>query len=213
MAEKLPTDSTQVNHRTRPEHGEETRARLLALARELFADHGHAGVALLDLCNRAGVTRGALYHHFASKDDLFRAVCADVATDLSARVRAAAGTQPTALERLRVGCEAFLDACTEPDIRRILLIDGPSVLGWQAFRELDARHGLGLLSATLRAAVEEGATLPVPVDVLAHLLIGALTEGSMVIVHAADVDAARRDTVDAIRHMLDGVIQPPHRRG
>src|SRR5215470_12850568 len=115
MPRRLPTDSMQVKvHRTKPEHGEQTRAQLLALAREMFARDGHGHVAMQDLCDRAGVTRGALYHHFPGKEGLFRAVCEDVAADLTARIVAQARQHKTAAARLNAGCEAFLDACVDP---------------------------------------------------------------------------------------------------
>ena len=135
-------------HRTKPEQGEETRSQLLKTARELFAERGHAGVALQDVCDRVSVTRGALYHHFPDKDGLFRALCEDVADGVTDHIIAAAADQPDAWARLRAGCAAFLDACTDRAVQRILLTDAPSVLGWDAFREIDERHGLGLMLNT-----------------------------------------------------------------
>ena len=98
-------------------------------------------MSLRDVCDRAGVTRGALYHHFPGKESIFRAVCEDVAADVTRQVVVAAAEEPDAWGRLSVGCQAFLDACAEPAVARILLSDGPSVLGWDGFREIDSRHG------------------------------------------------------------------------
>jgi AcrR family transcriptional regulator len=192
-------------HRTKPEHGEETRSNLVAIARPLFAAQGYAGVALQDVCDRAGVTRGALYHHFAGKDALFRAVCEDVAGDLTRRVVAVASGEPDAWSRLRAGVDAFLDASTEPAVRQVLLSDAPSVLGWAAFREIDGRYGLGLLRVGLQAAMDEGAIAPGPVDALAHLVVGALNEASMVVAQAPDTERARRDAAVGVQRMLDGL--------
>src|SRR5271167_2165659 len=101
--------------RTTPAHGEQTKARLVAVAREMFAASGHAGVAMQNVCARAAVTRGALYHHFPGKDGLFRAVCEQVATDVTARVAADAQEKPDAWSRLVAGCRAYLQVCTEDD--------------------------------------------------------------------------------------------------
>jgi AcrR family transcriptional regulator len=198
-----------LEHRTKPEHGDQTKAKLLALARELFGRQGHGGVALQELCDRAGVTRGALYHHFAGKDELFRAVCEQVAQEVSQRLIEEAVREPTAWSRLQAGCAAFLDECARPEVQQILLTDGPAVLGWEAFRELDSRHGLGLLKAGLQSAIEEGVVPSVlPVDTTAHLLVGALNEASMVIARAEDTNAARGDAMHSIRRLLAGIAEP-----
>jgi AcrR family transcriptional regulator len=199
----------QVKHRTRPEHGEQTRTHLLALARAMFAEQGHAGVALQELCERAGVTRGALYHHFPNKDALFAAVCEEVAGDVSRAVTGRARRHSAPADRLAAGCEAFLDACTRPDVRRILLTDGPSVLGWQAFRDIDARHGLGLLTTALGTAVAEGTIAAVPVEATAHMLAAALNEAAMLIGTAPDPDRARNEAHQAIHRLLSGLASPP----
>jgi AcrR family transcriptional regulator len=196
-------------HRTKPEHGDQTRAQLLALAREMFAQDGHDGVALQDLCERAGVTRGALYHHFPGKDALFRAVCEDVAADLQRQIVAGARQQRTAMARLDAGCAAFLDACADPAVRQILLTDAPSVLGWRAYRDLDARHGLGLVKSALRAALTEQDAPTTQVDTLAHLIVAALNEAAMLIANAPDRSTARSDAINSISQLLAGALQPP----
>jgi len=196
-------------HRTKPEHGDQTKAKLLVLARELFARQGHGGVALQEVCDRAGVTRGALYHHFPGKDELFRAVCEQVAQEVSQRLMARAAREPTAWSRLQAGCAAFLDECARPEVHQILLTDGPAVLGWAAFRELDGRHGLGLLKAGLGSAIDEGAvSSALPVDTTAHLLVGALNEASLLIAGAEDPQAARREAMQSVQRLLDGIAGP-----
>lgn len=210
MPTRWPTRAPRPReHRTKPEHGDQTKAKLLALARELFARRGHGGVALQELCDRAGVTRGALYHHFPGKDELFRALCEQLAQEVSQRLIARAVCEPTAWSRLDAGCIAFLDECARPEVQQILLTDGPAVLGWEAFRELDSRHGLGLLKGALQSAIDEGAIAPVlPVDTTAHLLVGALNEASMVIARAKDTQAARQEAVQSVRRLLAGIAQP-----
>jgi AcrR family transcriptional regulator len=206
MPAVLPTGSVPTNpHRTRPEHGEETKAQLIAIARELFTERGYAGVALQDLTEQAGVTRGALYHHFAGKDALFRAVCEVVAADLTRRVLSVVDGTSDAWSRLVTGCQAFLDACTEPSVQRILLSDAPAVLGWTQFRELDGRYGLGLVKSALQAAMDERAIEPAPVDMLAHLLVGGLNEAAMLVAHAPNAARARREATIAVDRILAGI--------
>jgi len=196
-------------HRTTPAQGEETRARLVETARELFAARGYAGVSMEQVCTRAEVTRGALYHHFAGKDDLFRAVCEQVAAAVTGQVVLAVRDTPDAWTRLRSGCRAFLDACTDQGVRQILLTDAPSVLGWASFRELDARHGLGLLRAGIQAAMDQGSIEPGPVDALAHLLVAALDEAAMLIGRAASPDTARREATLVLDRILAGIAGSP----
>lgn len=199
----------QREHRTKPEHGEQTKAKLLALARKQFARQGHGGVALQELCDRAGVTRGALYHHFPGKDAVFRAVCEQLAGEVSERLIGRAVRERTAWARLQAGCAAFLDECARPEVQQILLTDAPAVLGWEAFRELDGRHGLGLLRTGLQAAIDEGALPSVlPVDTVAHLLVGALNEASMVIARAVDPQIARQEAVQTVGRLLAGLAEP-----
>jgi hypothetical protein len=120
----------------------------------------------------------------------------------------AVADEPSAWKRLQVGCHAFLGACTKPAVRRILLSDAPSVLGWEEFREIDNRHGLGLLKVGLRSAMDEGAIEPAPVDSLAHLLVGALNEAAMVVGRARDTKKAGREAAIGIDRLLAGIAAP-----
>jgi AcrR family transcriptional regulator len=205
MAGRRRVPGETREHRTTPAQGEETRAKLVDVAVRLFAAQGHAGVTMEQVCAGAEVTRGALYHHFSGKDDLFRAVCEQVAATLTGQVLQAARSQPDAWSRLQTGCLAFLDACTDQGVQQILLTDAPSVLGWAGFRELDARHGLGLLRAGIQAAVDEGAIEPGPVDTLAYLLVAALDEAAMLVATAASPAAARQEAALIITRILAGV--------
>jgi AcrR family transcriptional regulator len=191
-------------HRTTPAQGEETRAQLVAVATDLFASQGHAGVNMEQVSSGAAVTRGALYHHFGGKDDLFQAVCEQVAAAVTEQVLEAARRHPDAWSRLLAGCRAFIDACDDQRVRQILLTDAPSVLGWARFRELDARHGLGLLRAGIQAAMDEGSMEPGPAETLAHLLVAALDEAAMLIGQAERPAAARRDALLVIDRILGG---------
>lgn len=144
---------------TKAEQSAATHAELIAAAKDLFAERGYAGVGTEEIVQRARVTRGALYHHFCDKEDLFRAVYELVETVLSHSIRrqlaARSGAEP--MELLRAGVGAFLDECTDPAFARIALIDAPAVIGWTDWRAVDERHGLGLVVAGLEAAMASGA--------------------------------------------------------
>ncbi|HEV2376102.1 MAG TPA: TetR/AcrR family transcriptional regulator [Streptosporangiaceae bacterium] len=192
-------------HRTTPAQGEQTKALLVAAAREMFAEHGYSGVAMEDVCARAEVTRGALYHHFPGKDGLFLAVCEQVAADVTTQVAAAAQQKPDAWSRLVAGCHTFLEVSAEDDVRQILLSDAPSVLGWARLRELDARHGLGLLTLAIQQATDEGAIEPGPVHTLASMLVSALNEAALLIGRSATPKKAQVEAVHALDRLLAGL--------
>jgi AcrR family transcriptional regulator len=193
-----------VNRRTQAQRREATRAALIAAARELFAARGYAAVGTEEIVQRAGVTRGALYHHFTDKRDLFRAVYERVEQELTERivteVPLAGGDDPVTV--LRGGTATFLDACLDPEIQRIALLDAPAVLGYDAWREIGARYGLGLLQAAVQLAVDVGAIPAQPVRPLAHVLLGALDEAALLIARADDVEAARREVGETLDRLL-----------
>ncbi len=189
--------------RTQAERSESTRAELIAAARALFAEHGYAGVGTEEIVRAAGVTRGALYHHFTDKRELFEAVYERIEVELAERIAGGALSADAAspVEAMRAGAEMFLVAATEPETQRIVLLDGPSVLGWDRWREIATEHGLGLIEATLKAAVEAGEIEPQPVRPLAHVLMGALDEAAMLVARADDPVAMRAEvgrTLDAL---------------
>ncbi len=188
--------------RTQTERTEATRAALLAAARRLFAEQGYAGVAMEEVVREAGVTRGALYHHFGGKRDLFEAVYEEVEQQLTEDIARAALTGPDPLEALRAGARAFLDRCLDPEMQRIALLDAPAVLGWERWREIGSRYGLGLAEATLQAGIDAGAIAPLGARPLAHVLMGALDEAAMVVARAEDPATARQEMVT----VLDGLI-------
>src|ERR1044072_624734 len=133
--------------RTQVERSEATRGALMAAARPLFAERGYAGLGTEELIRAAGVTGGALYPHFAGKRELFEAVYEQVESELTERIATAAlGAGPASpLEAMRIGAEMLIAESTEPEVQRIALLDGPSVLGWDRWREIGAEHGLGLV--------------------------------------------------------------------
>jgi AcrR family transcriptional regulator len=193
---------TRTGRRTQAERRETTRAALLAAARELFAERGHAGVGTEEIVRRAGVTRGALYHHFRGKDDVFRAVYEAIERELTERIAAGVPGEGDPVALLRRGAAVFLDACLEPGVQRIALLDAPSVLGWETWREIGERYGLGLIQAALQNAIDTGALPKQPVPPLAHLLLGALDEAALLITRADDVPTARREVGEALDRLL-----------
>ena len=164
----------------------ETREALISAARELFGQRGFAAVRTQEIVRSARMTRGALYHHFASKEDLFRAVYETVERDLAEQIAATALAASGPGEALRAGAHAFLDACEDSTVRRIALVDAPSVLGWEQWREIGMQYGLGLVQATLEAAMEAGVIERQPVGPLAHLLLGSIDEAGMLVARADD---------------------------
>jgi AcrR family transcriptional regulator len=196
-------------HRTKAEQRETTTAALIAAARELFAERGYAAVGTEEIVQRAGVTRGALYHHFKDgKEQLFRAVLVELSAELVRQVVALASAAGDPFEELVVGCEGFLDACARPDVQRIMLVDGPSVLGWDVLREIDSGYALGALEAALQSAMDAGALSPAPANAVAHVLLGALDEAVMVIARADDQAAAREEMGKTVRRLLEGLRAP-----
>jgi AcrR family transcriptional regulator len=179
-----------------------TRAKLIRAARALFARRGYAAVGTAQIARRAGVTRGALYHQFPAKEDLFLAVYEQVEEELTAQMAGLAQSAPSPFEAMRAGVRAFLEACRTPEVQRIVMIDGPAVLGWERWRQVGQENGLGLAEAVIGAAVQAGEIAPIAVKPLAHLLMGALDEAALLIV--SDPDQA--DTVAAtLDQMLDGL--------
>ena len=175
------------HRRTQASRRAATRAALVAAARELFSERGFAGAAREEIVERAGVTRGALYHHFASKEDLFRAVYEEIEEELSATVATAAlaaGADPMA--QLRAGALAFLDAASTPDVRRIVLLDAPSVLPVPVRRELSERYGLGLVRESLRAVMDAGLIEEQPLEPLSHVMLAALHEAATLVADGGD---------------------------
>lgn len=206
-AAKLPAGEGATERRTQAERSQATRAALVDAARRLFAERGYAGVGTEEIVRAAGVTRGALYHHFAGKRELFEAVYERLEAELAERIASGAlGSGASApLEAMRAGAEMFLRACTEPEVQRIVLLDGPAVLGWERWREIGAEHGLGLIEATLGAAIEAEAVAEQPVRPLAHVLMGALDEAAMLVARSPDPEAMRRDVGRTLDTLLAGL--------
>jgi AcrR family transcriptional regulator len=199
--------ATFVERDPRVARGDATRETLLRVAHDLFAERGYAEVGTEEIVARAGVTRGALYHHFVDKQDLFRAVHEELERGLVDGIGERIRGIEDPWELIVTGVGAFLDACTDPAVMRIALLDAPAVLGWAAWREIDERYGLGLVSFGLQNAMDRGVLAPRPVRPLAHLLMGAMAEAAMVIANAADPAAARDEVEPPLLALIAGLRQ------
>ncbi len=189
--------------RTQAARSASTRAALLDAARPLFAEHGYASVGTEAIVHAAGVTRGAMYHQFADKLELFAAVFEAVEADVTRRLDAVVSEadESDPIELMRLGAAAWLDAAAEPEVHRIVLIEAPAVLGWARWREIGLRYGLGLVRGLLEYAMSVGRIAVQPPEPLAHVLIGALDEAALYVAQAEDQVRARREVgavIDAI---------------
>jgi AcrR family transcriptional regulator len=193
--------------RTQAERTAATRALLIGAARKLFADKGFAEVSTQAIVAAAGVTRGALYHQFGDKAGLFAAVYEEVERDLVADVAAQIAEQQPSdpLEAMRAGARLFLDGCSAPDVQQIVLIDAPAVLGWDHWRAIGMKYGLGVIEGMLAHAIAEGAIPDQPVRATAHVLLGALDEAALFVSRATDRDQARKDMDAVCDRLLSGI--------
>lgn len=179
--------------RSQQDRSNTTKADLVAAARSLFAARGYQDVPADEIVRAAGVTRGALYHHYADKQGLFRAVVEELEREITAEIDAAFAQAPDPRSGMAAALNVFLDMCLRDDVRRISMTDAPAVLGWTTWREIQAEHGLGQLVDVLTRAVEDGLITPQPVRALAQLAQAAVMEAAHMIAEAEDPVAARAD--------------------
>jgi AcrR family transcriptional regulator len=196
--------------RTQAERLAATRAALLTAARTIFAEQGYEAAATEEIVRRAKVTRGALYYHFQDKRALFDAVANDVAREIAERIDAATPMNDP-LQALIVGTRAFLDACLEPSVRRIYLIDAPAVLGWHRWREIDAPHGVRSLREGVTAMLAQRPRNGLAVEPTTFLLAGAFNEAALWIAEAKDEKAARGEMERALALFIERVFVGPSR--
>jgi AcrR family transcriptional regulator len=188
-----PSTAT-ARRRTQAERSRATTGELVAAARKLFAERGFAETSIEDIVQATGVTRGALYHHFASKTDVFKAVFEQIQRELDSHsYEVALATRGDAWKRMEAGSLAFLDDCQDPGVRQIFLIDGFAALGWDSMREIEHRHSLQHIKEGIGLAMQEGILKRRPVGPLATMLFGAMCEAAMAIARADDPDAAARE--------------------
>ncbi len=194
--------------RRQQERSAATRAALIAAARQLFTERGYAAVPAEDIVAAAGLTRGALQHHFGGKPELLRAVFEQLEAETTGQVATAIASAPDSWAAATRGLSAFLDACQDPAVIQIALTDAPAVLGWAGWRAIEADHGLGLITAGLDQAMAEGIIIAQPVTVLAHLILSALIEAALLIARAPDPRGARADAEQALLALLTGLREP-----
>lgn len=199
----------QPERRTQSQRKKATRSALIDAGRDLFAERGYDDVGAEEIVRAAGLTRGALYHHFPSgKRDLLEAVYEAVEAESTERVAHVVldSEMESPLAAMKAGVAAFLDECAEPGFQQIVLHDAPAVLGWDRWREISAANGLGLIEASLIAAIEAGEIRPLPVKPTAHLLLGALDEAAMLI-RSAD-PAGRAEVTTVLLALIDSFATP-----
>ena len=199
----------EIKRRTQAERSAATRQALTDAARRLWGERGYSAVGTPEIAAEAGVTRGAMYHQFPDKAALFRAVAeaveVHVTQSLADRVVASGAQDPGAA--LRAAADAWLEVCQQDDVRQILLVDGPVVLGWDGFRDLTLQHGLGMTEALLRAAMDAGQLPEQATRPMAHVFIGALDEAAMYVATADDRETARDEVARVLHLLLDGMLR------
>jgi AcrR family transcriptional regulator len=195
------------DRRTQAERAADTRDALIAAARSLFANPGFADVALETIVRDAGVTRGALYHHFADKTELFAAVFEQVEGEMAARmaeaVAAARETDP--VEVMRLGTRFWLDACADPEVQRIVLMDAPAVLGWERWTEIGQRYNIGVVTTLLADAIDSGRIPPQPIEATALTMLGAVREATLYVARATNQRQARKDAGAVMDRLIDSL--------
>ena len=188
----------------REDYTEATRRALLDSAAGAFVDRGFADASLDEIARAARLTKGALYHHFAGKQDLFRAVFEEVEAEMIEAIRLAGAHESDPWRRLLAGIGAFLDACLMPRYRRIALEEGPTALGWDLWRQIDEHYSLALVRAPLAHLMRVGVLRPQPLDLMARVLLAALIEAGMAVAAAPDRPAARREAEALLVELLTG---------
>jgi AcrR family transcriptional regulator len=197
--------------RTQSERSAATQHALQAAARRLWGERGYADVGTPEIAEAAGVTRGAMYHQYADKTALFVAVLEAVEAEVIERLAAAVGAaRPSSpADALYVAADAWLEIASEPEVRQLVLLDAPSVLGWSGFREISQRYGLGMTEELISACIAAGQLRPQPVRPLATVMIGALDEAAMSIANADDPGQEKTDVRTVVHNLIDGLVGSP----
>lgn len=190
----------------RVDKGLATRQRIIEVATRLFTNPGYEATSIETILESCALSRGALYHHFAGKDELFQAVFEAIEEEIAAATLAASRGISDPVESLRAGCRAFLELAREDKVRQIALTDAPAVLGWRRWRDIEERHGFGQLKAGFKAAAKARGLRREPVEELAHMLLAALIEAVLLISRAQDPAAAARSGKSAVNRLIDGIL-------
>ena len=197
--------------RTQAERSETTITELLGAAEQLFTDRGYASTSIEDIVRAAGVTRGALYHHFSSKAALFRAVFERQQRELVTQQIDELATEPDVWVQIRRGCELYLEATLAPAIRQVSILDAPTALGWDEMRAIESEHLLSLLDQSLARAEELGRAHPGDRELRVHMLFGAMCEAAIHVARASRPEQALRSAMDEVNRFLDGIEVRPRR--
>lgn len=203
----------ESKRRTQEERSAATRDALISAARTLWGLRGYAEVGTPEIVAAAGVTRGAMYHQFADKAALFREVVEVVEQNLLEQMATLVATSgaATPADVLRAAVDAWLEISGDPEVRQLILLDAPSVLGWAEFRDVAQRYSLGMTEQMLTEAINAGQLARQPVRPLAHVLIGALDEAAMVIATSEDPKLTLRETREVLHRLIDGMLHDPTR--
>jgi len=201
----------ESKRRTQEERSAATRDALISAARKLWGVRGYAEVGTPEIATAAGVTRGAMYHQFADKAALFSEVVEAVEQDVMARMATlvAESGATTPADAIRAAVDAWLEVSGDPEVRQLILLDAPSVLGWAAFRDVAQLYSLGMTEQLLTEAIRAGQLARQPVRPLAHVLIGALDEAVMAIATADDPKRARRETGEVLHRLINAMLHDP----
>ncbi|MFR9751517.1 TetR/AcrR family transcriptional regulator [Nocardia sp. 004] len=195
--------------RSQEDRSRNTRAALEQAGRRLFTERGFMGTSAEELVTAAGVTRGALHHHYGDKRGLFLAVLQQIESETTQEIEKAidSAASDDVMAGLSVGIEVFLRICQQPEMLQITLTDAPTVLGWQAWREFELAHGLGLITRQLERARAAGMIADAPIPVLAQLMMSMISEAALIIAHAEDPDTARAQTQQSVLLLFMGLLR------
>ncbi|OBF19182.1 TetR family transcriptional regulator [Mycobacterium kubicae] len=199
----------EIKRRTQEERSAATREALISAARKLWGQRGYADVGTPEIAKEAGVTRGAMYHQFTDKAALFSAVLETVEQDVMDRMATMVASSGAAspADAIRAAVDAWLEVSGDPEVRQLMLLDAPAVLGWAGFREVAQRYSLGMTEQLLTEAIKAGQLARQPVRPLATVMIGALDEAAMAIATAEDPKRARREIRQVLRRLIDGLLE------
>jgi len=194
--------------RTQAERSAATQQALLEAARRLWGERGYAEVSTPEIAEAAGVTRGAMYHQYADKAALFRAVIEAMDVEIIERLQTeVAAAQPkTPADTMHAMANAWLDIAGEPEVRQLMLLDAPSVIGWREYREMSESNSVQRAEALLKAAIDAGQLRPQPLRPLALVLLGALEEAAIYLASAEDPAKARDEVRAVVRDLIDGIL-------
>lgn len=184
-----------------------TIQKLIEIARRHFTEKGYENAALEEIVKEAELTRGALYHHFKNKKGLFLAVFETVQKEVAVRVEQEASQSEDLWEQLLNGCRAFLEAAAEAKNQRIMLIEGPAVLGWDTFRRMDEKYSMSALKEQLQLMQDEGMLRLVSIDALTHCLSGAMNEAALWMAEHPDHKSTLNEVMETLNQLLTGFSQ------